>query len=200
MRVRVAFWLFAGLGVSVVLTLLVLSALDTSWGFEFTIALFSAALGAGVAAREWSRARTSTEEQPSVPIQRRLDPDNISRMDIEILNEKSRTEAPTRAEEVDRLLANMVLIERLAAKKTADHLGKGQRYPTLFQLRSQLKERGIWKDSDVKAFDQALRIRNAIVHGDNYPGETRVKKSVRDTEHLISTLGGFKPRAQWGPK
>ncbi len=87
-----------------------------------------------------------------------------------------------------QLIRNIGQIEYLAATRLLEG-DTGGRRASIFRLRAELLERGIWSDDDVKAFDRAFSIRNAFVHADDLRyTDAQLEASVRDTDHLIREI------------
>ena len=63
-----------------------------------------------------------------------------------------------------RLFASFKNLEYEATKVLNRKLGERRR--SIFDMRADLTRLGIWSEEDVRAFDRAVRVRNAIVHGD----------------------------------
>jgi len=61
-----------------------------------------------------------------------------------------------------RLLLRLAQIETAASIVLDREFGRETRQ--LFQIRSELRRLGCWSESDVALFDQAMKVRNVIVH------------------------------------
>ena len=63
-----------------------------------------------------------------------------------------------------KLLGSFADLEDEATRVLNRKLGERRR--SIFDMRADLTRLGIWSEEDVRAFDRAVRMRNAIVHGD----------------------------------
>jgi hypothetical protein len=70
----------------------------------------------------------------------------------------------------DKVKSPTLLVEQIceleSAARSALATENGARRRTLFELRAEMCSTGLWTDADVQDFYQAMRVRNAIVHGD----------------------------------
>lgn len=93
-----------------------------------------------------------------------------------------------------RLVSNIALIEEAAAEflrysdsRAVAPEGVATRR-SFFQLRSDLLARGAWSSDDVVKFDKALKVRNAIVHGDNRKDSESLDEAISATDELLRAI------------
>ena len=89
------------------------------------------------------------------------------------------------------LLLKLAEIETAAADLLDERLGHHEWQ--LFEIRSELRRLGVWSDSDVVKFDQAMNLRNEVVHGSDssVSGPTN-RVSDDDLEVLLAKVIGDK--------
>jgi hypothetical protein len=85
-----------------------------------------------------------------------------------------------------RLLVEEIVYPEHDAQKILDTI-LGDRSRTIFDLRVGLARAGLWTSSDVEDFDRAVRVRNAVVHGDSYT-ERYVANASKTVDRLRSRL------------
>ncbi len=177
-------WLALGLLVSVALGLS--ANLITGSGSSAQAAQWSGVvvglLGSALGALLWFRA------EPQVARRRESDFADASPAPSHYSASTS-TSAPTSADpRLLQLIRNISQIEYLAATQLLQ-ADTGGRRTSIFRLRAELLERGIWSDDDVKAFDRAFSIRNAFVHADELRcTDAELEASIRDTHHLLREI------------
>jgi uncharacterized protein YutE (UPF0331/DUF86 family) len=94
----------------------------------------------------------------------------------------------------DALVRTLYAIERAAndvlGASPASTPGEPQRRG-VFQLRQSLRDAGMWSDAELRKFDNVVRLRNAIVHGDNRTSRSTTldsRAALADAEELLSSL------------
>ena len=88
-----------------------------------------------------------------------------------------------------RLISDIRTIE----KEAIDLLQQAGSIPPrrgFLALRSSLVDLGFWTDEDVRRFDEALRVRNALVHGDigEEVSKSKVLSATKTTSGLLTKL------------
>lgn len=56
-----------------------------------------------------------------------------------------------------------------------------------FQLRHELRQAEIWSTDDLRKFDQVMRLRSAVVHGDRHD-PTELNAAIKDATQLLVAL------------
>jgi hypothetical protein len=78
------------------------------------------------------------------------------------------------------------------ARKAVNLTSDEGSYPSIFNLRAALVARGIWTEDDLKSFDEVLRMRNSLVHGDSTRhSATELREGLSVLNRLIEGLRSY---------
>jgi hypothetical protein len=123
----------------------------------------------------------------------RLSDDELSRTLVEI----KKSEPATHDAAYLRLMSDLRLIEKHGTRLLTETGSPPSRRRSFLALRSGLFDLGIWTDDDARRFDEALRVRNALVHGDlEDASEDKVLSAARITSDLLGKLRAIDSEAR----
>jgi hypothetical protein len=85
-----------------------------------------------------------------------------------------------------KVLLLLAEIENEAARVLDEQLGPAERQ--LFRVRSELRQLGVWSESELESFDRAMAFRNSVIHGDKVPSSGDAHIAEDELVALLETL------------